>query len=160
MENVQATDLNISEKGLCHVCLKKVRWNEGDSGGGKQKDEETTPEIAPKSMVCRPGFLRTFNEIWRILCENQNVSNVFGGISLEAVITEGLGSKATFSKAPTLCQLCCDKIEAVENLIKAVKQQVREIQMLLEESRTKQRNRVQDFGEEVEGNDKILMITL
>lgn len=155
MENVQTTVLNINEKGQCLVCLKKVRWNEADSGGGKQKEE-----IAPKSMVCRPGFLRTFNEIWRILCENQNVSNVSGGISLEAVITEGLGSKATFSKAPTLCQLCCDKIEAVENLIKAVRQQVREIQMLLEESRTKQRNRVQDFGEEVEGNDKILMITL
>jgi len=138
-----------------------VRWklrhqrNEGgaSSGGGEQTEEdkdETLPEMASKLLTHSPGFLPTFNEIWKLLNENQHGSCDSQKISLETVITKGSESNSMFSRVPTFCQYCCEKVVAVENLMKAVRQQVGEIKMLLEESRKKPG----DIFEDVEGKTK------
>jgi len=111
-----------------------------DSGAEQGESCEDENEIASKSVVTTPGFLSTFNAIWGIL-QNSMESTVPKSttISLETVVLEGDKDIYTFNNEtpPTMCQRCCDKVVAIENLMKAVRHQFWEIKMLLEESSRK-----------------------
>lgn len=151
-------------KGCCIICLKKVKFSKlsdpsyesetFEGGDGTEKEDGILPEIAPKSVVETPGFLQTFHEIWRVLHDSQNGGmESSGGLSLEIVIAEGTGLRnESFPEAPTFCQLCCEKVVAVESLMKGVRQQVREIKLLLEQSKNNKRgHEFMNFEKELEG---------
>ncbi len=128
--------LKVSLINHCIICLKRV-----DGGGGLDGGEKF--EFADS-----PSFLATFNEFWRILKGDQNNDSSetcgIGGISL----TTGIKAKAgqgVFSEAPTLCQLCGGKVLNADNLLKAVRQQVREVQLYWVQCRKKDGWRCKEF---------------
>lgn len=136
----------------CIICFSEV--SRKLSGGGvdgrenedHNKRKEILQQVAPKSVVNDPGFLETFNIIWQIFYKSKCPIGGAGGekISLESVAAlteERSGSKVAFSITPTFCKLCCEKVVSVAKLMKVVRQQVREIKMLLEESRRKAEER-------------------
>ncbi len=136
-----------------------MRWKESDPRNerGDHPNEgkgASSPEAASDDLMTSSEFLRTCNGILTILRNKTDVNSSGSGddegISLETVITEGLQSKTMFPIAPTLCQRCCDKVICVEKMIKAVRQLVREIRMLWEESRWKD-GRLEEFEIEREG---------
>lgn len=133
----------------CVICLRKVsrkrkrarKCNKSRESGG------ALPDVAPESIVSTPGFLATLNQVWSILrdkwkerfSENGALKDI--GICLKNVLKTGCASSSlngSFSRAPTICHLCCDKVVSVENLMKAVRQQVREISMLMDDGRRRQ----------------------
>ncbi len=151
---VKSKNLQIRLMGHCIICLRKVTAKQtrrtsnhlkrDDDGSGAQ------PEVAPKPLVSTPEFLTTFNQVWTALQskwkEKNDGSFKATGIFLENVLQTVPGStNVTFSSAPTICRYCCDKVLAVENLMKAVRQQVRELNMLLEDGRRRQDGGIGDF---------------
>ncbi len=152
---LRSKNVQIRLLGRCIICLRKVSTRGRGQGASKNFDRSTPPppEIAPKSVVSTSGFLTTFNQVWAVLQtkwkekngQTSNSSSKQIGISLENILHNSLVSNVSFSKPPTICHLCCDKVLAVENLMKAVSQQVREINMLLEEGRKRQDGGLGDF---------------
>lgn len=136
----------------CIICWKKVRVRKGEHAdlGGDEDD------IAPKSVVSAPGFLRTFNEIWGLVQNNTANSSPKATISLEAALLDGKREDIPFSKGspPTMCQRCCEKVVAIENLMKSVRHQFWEIKMFLVESNKRRKEghlekpEVDNFAEE------------
>ncbi len=140
--------------GHCIICLKKVCARPAEEGSTEKCEEQGYPEAAPKSLVSTPGFLATFHEIWGFLQNGSESSESNGGdgvngnsgkgrsisfgISLEKVVAAGSQINVTFSRtpSPTICHQCFNKILAVENMMKVVRHQVRNVERLVKESRT------------------------
>ncbi len=129
-------NVKIRLMGHCVICLRKMREEMSSELTAEGTDDGC--EAALKSEVTSPGFVATFNEIWGFLQSEKDNRTV--NISLTTVITQitersPKSLNVKFSHSPTLCQMCCDKIVAVENLMKGVRQQVREIKMLVKACR-------------------------
>jgi len=140
----------INLMGYCIICLKKA------TSSNKQVDLLELKEKSVGGTTGTPSFLNSLNEIWTLLQKSDGVKdnkqnegdgdsdNCGGGdnsnsnrprVSIEAVLLEG----STFfdKEPPTMCELCHGKILVLDNLMKAVRRQVRGIQMTLMESRRK-----------------------
>lgn len=153
----QSKTLQIRLLGHCIICLRRVirkrKRFEDESGASPPT------EIAPKSVVSEPGFLTTLNQVWTVSLaklKERNFSSKNGAwkeIEIEKVFENGFQNSTTvsFSRAPTICKLCCDKVLAVENLMKAVRLQVREMNKLMEEGRRSQSGGMCDFERNLRG---------
>lgn len=146
------SNLKIQLIGHCVICLKRTK-REYENGGRiirvKNNDGE---EYAPRAIITAPGFLDTFNLIWDFVQKKHNEEINGGGdgesrykspegISLETVLTkmEEDGSdniNAILTDAlPTICLQCCEKVVAVQDMMKVLRYQIQEIEVLVKESR-------------------------
>jgi len=119
-----------------------TRKSDNDDLGDDEEDKSnrwSEEELAPESIVTGPSFLKIFNEIWGLLQSNIGSSVPKGAISLETVLHEGSKETHTFTKEspPNMCQRCCEKLVAIENLMKAVRHQFWEIKMLMDKTNRK-----------------------
>lgn len=144
------TNLKIQLIGHCIICLKRTK-REYDRGGRTPKLKNNYGEdYAPRAIIASPGFLDTFNVIWEFLQkkhggDSDDNSGKGGrpsseGISLETVLTsmddgsENINAKI-MDAPPTICLQCCEKVVSVQDMMKVLRYQIEEIEVLVKESR-------------------------
>lgn len=132
------------EKERCVVCQKIISESSHPGSSSGSLFEGPGPihgKEMPKAVV-RANFLASLNGIWPYLQTFWRKQNWDGegednedDLDWSRVFGIEIQRSRIFSRVPTVCQLCADKVQAVSDLMQGLKSHLRELRKIILESK-------------------------